>query len=163
MNLYQISNDLLSVLNGGLIFDEETGEIIFDEDNLDELMIKYEDKLEGCGLYIKNELAEIEAMKAEEKRLAERRRIKENKVERLKRYMLDSMDKTSTDKLETPRIAISKRKSSKLIVDNINLIPDIFITEESTIDIDKIAIKKALKDGEVKGAHLEKCVNISIR
>lgn len=163
MSLYQISNDLLSVLNGGLIFDEETGEIIFDEDNLDELKIKYEDKLEGCGLYIKNELAEIEAMKAEEKRLAERRRIKENKVERLKRYMLDSMDKTSTDRLETPRIAISTRKSSKLIVDDISLIPDMFLKTETTITPDKEAIKKAMKDGEVKGAHLEEGVNISIR
>ncbi len=35
MKLYEISQTYFDVINGGMVFDEETGEVIFDSSNLD--------------------------------------------------------------------------------------------------------------------------------
>lgn len=161
MSLYSITNDLLTVIEGGMVVDMEQGEILFDADNLEELEADYFDKLEACGLYCKNELAEIEAMKAEEKRLADRRRVKENKVKRLKEYMLQSMDATETNRLDTPKIYISKRKSQKVIIDNEDRIPALYKRTVTTVN--KADVKRALKDGTVDGAHIEESVNLTLK
>ena len=34
MSLYEIASDLYTVINDGLIFDEDTGEIVWDGENL---------------------------------------------------------------------------------------------------------------------------------
>ena len=161
MSLYSITGDLLTVIDGGMVVDDNSGEILFDADNLEELEGEYLDKLEACGLYVKNSQAEIEAMKAEEKRLADRRRVKENKVQRLKEYMLQSMEATDTKKLDTPKVYISTRKSQKVIIDNDDKIPLDYII--ITARPDKAAIKKALKDGTVDGAHIEESVNLTLK
>lgn len=161
MSLYSITGDLLTVIEGGMVVDEENGVILFDSDNLEELESDYFDKLEACGIYCKNEQAEIEAMKAEEKRLADRRRVKENKVQRLKEYMLQSMDATETKKLDTPKVYISTRKSQKVIIDNENKIPRQFFKITETVN--KAEIKKALKSGTVDGAHIEESVNLTLK
>lgn len=161
MSLYGITGDLLTVIEGGMVVDDNSGEILFDSDNLEELERDYFDKLEACGLYVKNEQAEIDAIKAEEKRLADRRRVKENKVNRLKEYMLQSMDATETKKLDTPKVYISTRKSQKVIIDNEEKIPRQFIKVTETVN--KTEIKKALKNGTVDGAHIEEAVNLTLK
>lgn len=161
MSLYSITEDLLTVIEGGMVVDMEQGEILFDADNLEELEGEYLDKLEACGLYCKNEQAEIEAMKAEEKRLADRRRVKENKVKRLKEYMLQSMEATDTKKLDTPKCYISTRKSQKVIIDNEAKIPRQFFKITETVN--KTEIKKALKSGAVDGAHMEESINLTLK
>lgn len=161
MSLYSITEDLLTVIEGGMVVSMEDGEILFDSDNLEELEGEYLDKLEACGLYVKNEQAEIEAIKAEEKRLADRRRVKENKVQRLKEYMLQSMEATDTKKLDTPKVYISTRKSQKVIIDNENKIPRQFFKVTETVN--KTEIKKALKSGTVDGAHIEESVNLTLK
>lgn len=161
MSLYSITEDLLTVIEGGMVVDENSGEILFDADNLEELEGEYLDKLEACGLYCKNEQAEIEAMKAEEKRLADRRRVKENKVKRLKEYMIQSMLGTGTNKLDTPKAYISMRRSNKVVIDNESKIPRQFIKVTETVN--KTEIKKALKNGTVDGAHIEESVNLTLK
>lgn len=161
MSLYSITEDLLTVIEGGMVVDMEHGEILFDADNLEELEGEYLDKLEACGLYCKNETAEIEAMKEEEKRLSDRRRVKENKVKRLKEYMLQSMEATDTKKLDTPKCYISTRKSQKVVIDNEAKIPRQFI--KVTESVNKTEIKKALKNGAVDGAHIEESLNLTLK
>lgn len=161
MSLYSITGNLLTVIEGGMVVDDNSGEILFDADNLEELEGEYLDKLEACGIYCKNEQAEIEAMKAEEKRLADRRRVKENKVKRLKEYMLQSMEATETKKLDTPKCYISTRKSQKVVIDNEAKIPRQYI--KVTESVNKTEIKKALKNGTVDGAHIEESVNLTLK
>lgn len=161
MNLYELSSELQNVIEGGMVFDEETGEVLFDSENLEELELAFNDKLEGCGLYIKNQLAEIEAMKKEETKLADRRRIKENKVRRLKRYMLEGMERTGTSKLDTPKIYISTRKSKQVIIDDQSKLPSEYLKVKETVD--KAALKKALASGDIAGAHLEENINLQLR
>lgn len=161
MSLYEITGNLLTVINGGMVVDDLTSEIIFDADSLEELECAYADKLEGCGVWCKNEMAEIEALKAEERKLAERRRVKENQVARLKEYMLQSMEATETSKLETSKVAISTRKSQRVIVDDEERVPLQFV--KVTKSVNKTELKKALKAGEVEGAHIEESINLQLK
>lgn len=161
MNLYEISEDLLHVIDGGMVVDDDTGEVLFDADNLEELEIAYADKLEACGLYVKNLRAEAEAMRQEENRLAERRRSKEHKAARIRDYMLSSMQRTGTSKLDTAKVAISQRKSNRCIIDDESVIPDRFIKVQRNVD--RAAVGRALKTGEVPGAHTEEHLNLQIK
>lgn len=149
MSLYELGSSLEAVINGGMVFNEETGEIVFDSDNLDALEMAFNDKLEGCGLFIKNCRAEADAIKAEEKRLKERREAIEKRVDRMEEYMLYWMDRTHTDKLETPRCALSIRKSDAVLVDDVSKVPDKYKKTKVDVSVDKTAAKKALKAGEV--------------
>lgn len=161
MNLYEISSSLKRVLDYGMDVDIETGEVLFDSDSLDQLEMDYLEKLANTGLYIKNLESDIEAIKREEKSLAERRRVKENKAQRLKEYMLNSMNATETKKVEDPRIAISTRKSQRVIIDDMTKIPLEFI--KITESVNKSEVKKALKSGDVAGAHIEENESLQLK
>ena len=161
VSLYNITENLLTVINGGMVIDSASGEIIFDAENLEELECEYADKLEACGIWCKNEIAEAEAIREEEKRLADRRRAKEQRVERLKEYMLRSMESTDTSKIETAKVAISTRKSQRLVVDDERAIPLQFIRVKQ--EINKQDLKKALKNGDVEGAHIEDVTNLQLK
>lgn len=161
MSLYEITNDLLTVINGGMVVDEVNGEIAFDADNLEELECAYADKLEACGCWIKNMQAEIDALKLEERKLADRRRVKENQVRNLKAYVLMSMEATETSKLETSKVALSTRKSQRVVIDDERRVPLQFVKVTQTIN--KEALKKALKAGDVQGAHIEESMNLQLK
>lgn len=147
MSLYEIGQDLFTVINGGYVINED-GEILFDSDNLDALEMAFNDKLEGCGLFIKNCRAEADAIKVEENALRKRRETIERRINSMERYMLFNMKRTDTKKLETPRVSIGTKKSENVIVENIEIVPEQYkkVTE---VSVDKRAAKKALKAGEV--------------
>lgn len=163
--LYEISADLQAVIDGGLVFDEETGEIIWDADNLNELEAAFETKLEGCALFIKNLTAEAAAIKAEETALAERRRMVERKAERMKAYVTDCLkDKVEAHRFETPRVALSLRRSEQVVISDAAQLAPEFVTVKTTETPNKTAIKKAIKAGaEVAGAALVENANLQIR
>lgn len=161
MSLYTITEDLLAVIDGGMVVDEETGEIVFDSENLEQLEEEYANKLEGCGLYCKNLSAEIDALREEERSLAARRKSKEGKLERLKEYMLRSMEATNTERIETSKVLISTRKSQRVIVDDERKIPLQFLKVTQTVN--KADLKKALKSGDIEGAHIEESVSLQLK
>lgn len=161
-SLYELDQAVLTVLENGLVFDEETGEILFDEDNFNELEGARNDKMENVALYIKSLDADALAIRAEEKALAERRSIKERKAERLRDYLTRSMQTFGDTKLETPRVAISFRKSES--VEITGDVPRGFCKVEEKVTPDKKAIKAAIKGGEtVEGAELITRQNIQIK
>ena len=79
-SLYQINQQIKEAI------DLETGEII-DEAAYDALNIEKEEELENIALFYKNTMADAEALKAEEKAFAERRKAAENKAASLKRLL----------------------------------------------------------------------------
>ena len=161
-SLYELDQAVLTVLDGGLIFDEETGEIYWDEDNFAQLEIERNAKLENVALYIKSLEAEASAIRTEERSLAERRSIKEKKSERLRDYLTRSMEAFGDKKLETPRVALSFRRSEQVDVFDESMLPNRFCKTKTTPD--KAAIKKAIKDGEtVEGAILVERQNLQIK
>lgn len=165
MNLYEINEQLKVVLDGGIVIDEETGEILFDSENIEALQLALKDKLEGCALYLKNLGAEAAAIKEEEARLASRRKTKERKAERLKEYIRDIMaDNGEGFRLETPRAALSLRRSESVAITDQSLIPREYLRIKEDIKPDKTAIKKALKNGQdVQGVCLVENLNLQVK
>lgn len=163
-SLYQIDNAVLTVLEDGLVFDEETGEILFDPDNLDELEVERNAKLEAVALFVKSLEAEAAAMREEERKLAERRGRNERKAERLRKYISDSMQRFGDTKLETARVSLGFRRSESVEVVDQTALPIEFVKVKMTETADKAAIKKALKEGQqVAGAQLVENKNLQIK
>lgn len=168
MRLYEIDNALLELMENGYndeCVDAETGEFL--EDRFEELMARYtaerDVKIENIALYIKDTVAECDALKAEEKRLADRRKAKENKVKWLKDYLTTSMLQAGDSKFESAKCVVSFRKSVSVNAD-MELIPAEYVTEKVERTANKTAIKKALQDGEtIIGAYLEEKQNIQIK
>lgn len=162
--LYELDKAIFEVLEYGMAVDEETGEIVWDEDTLDNLIEELDTKRENVGLYIKNLNADIDMFKAEEKNLKERRQVKESKVERLKDYLTRSMWLTGDRLLETPKIKLSFRKSTSVDVDDVEKLPKEYIKEKIEISADKTLLKKALQAGEeIEGATLKETQNLQIK
>ena len=162
-SLYELDQAVLTVLEDGLVFNEETGEIVFDEENFAELEMERNNKLESVAIYIKSLESEAAAIKAEEKALAERRSIKERKAERLRDYLTRSMQRFGDTKLETPRVAIGFRKSQVVEVWDARELPEDYWKHPEPKP-DKTAIKQAIKAGwNVPGADLVERQNIQIK
>ncbi len=138
-------------------------------DTLESITATLEEKADNTACVIKNITAEILALRAEERKLAERRRIKENQVERLREYLANALLQSGYNKIETARNKISFRKSESVKIDDESAFiewamkdNDEYLTyKEPTIN--KTAIKKALADGkEIKGARMEQKQNLQI-
>lgn len=157
LSIYEIEQAIMDLV------DPETGEIT-DYEALDALSMARNEKIENIALWIKNLNAEATAIREEEKNLAERRKIAENKAESLRKY-LDRI--LNGEKFSTPKVAISYRKSVAVnIADEANFIntADIAYLIPQTPKIDKKAIAEALKSGlTVEGAELIERNNIQIK
>lgn len=177
-NLYEIDYQL-QMLEDYMV-DVETGEIL-DEDSFnakfDEIQMALSEKIENSMCFYKNLQADIEAFKAEEKNLAQRRKVKENLAERVKNRIDNYVTMQFTDeegnvdkdnlnkwKFETPKVKLSYRKSDSVEVSDINLLPKEYIKEKIELSADKTALKKALKDGkEINGATVVTKLNMQVK
>ena len=156
----QLSNDLE--------VNEETGEIIDNSEQLkqlfDELECNFIDKLDSCQ-YIRKELdSNADVLAAEIKRLQARKKAFENRAERLKTLMCDSMVASGETKLKGKHnFSLGTRKA--LQIDE-NLTPDFFNQEyvRTTKEFDKKKITDDLKNGVIiEGAKMIEKINFSIR
>lgn len=164
MSLYEISNDLVTVINGGMVVDEDTGVVTFDSDNLEELQLAFDDKVEAVALFIKNLDAESKALRYEEGQLKARRESKERKAERLRKYLLSCLEQTGVKSVETTKAKVTTRKSEYVEIFNENKIPKEFVSIETIKKIDKVALKKAIKEGrKLNSAKLMERTNIQLK
>ena len=156
-NIYQIRSE---IENFAAEVDEETGEFL-NAEAWDALNMAYEEKIENTACYIKNLKASISDLKAEEDNLKERRQRKEKKVAQLEKLLADNL---SGNKFESARCEISFRKSTKVDVLDISLLPENLVKISTTTSPDKTAIGKLLKEGvEIAGCSLIENQNISIK
>lgn len=167
--LYEINWDIDKLLATDFSADEElvdtsTGEIFNLKEKLDELEIDLNTKLENVGCYIKNLDSDIEALNNEEKTLAERRRVKENQLERLKKYLADNLQVAGMQKFESPRCVLSFRKSEQVVISEGAEIPEEFIIRKVTEQPDKKLLKDAIKQGfEFDGISIVENKNLQIK
>jgi hypothetical protein len=118
-------------------------------------------KIEGLCCYIKNTLAEAEAIYAEINVLSRRAEARKKEVERCKAYLAGVL---YGEKFETPRCKVSWRKSEVCNVLNIEAVPEEYLRTKITIDADKTAIKKAIKAGaEIPGAEVIQKLNMTLK
>ena len=159
-SLYEINEKYMNLFSQV----DEYGEIQFDEKELDENSKEFEQKADNIACFIKNELAFVESVKKEIEMLQERKKVHENKIESLNKYLLRGMETRGRDKLETVRNKISTRKSTIVNVIDENLIPKKFIEKKVNTRIMKKEIKEALNDGKkVKGAELKENKSLNIK
>lgn len=125
------------------------------------LQMERDAKIEGMCCYIKNKLAEADAIDAEANTLSHRSGVIRKEVERCKAYLAGAL---YGEKFETPRCKISWRKSEICNVLSLEAIPDEYKRTKVTVDADKTAIKKAIKGGaEVPGAEVIQKLNMTLK
>ena len=112
-----------------------------------------DDKLEACGLYIKNLEAEETAILHEERKLNTRRKALQAKRERLMDYVLTDM-MTDGKELQTARLTMKPAKNPpSVVVDDVEALPIGY--RRVKVEADKAELRKALKAGRViPGARL---------
>lgn len=155
MKIYEIPSTLRDLLDR-LDADPDTGEV--DGEALAayaEYNAAAAEKLEGTACYVRELKAEADAIKAEEERLAKRRKALENKSERLKNYMMPALEAMG-GKVKGVMASVRIGKSQAVTVFDLDALPDAFKRVVTKVDPDKVALKKALKAGEdIPGAALE--------
>ncbi len=108
--------------NGNIITDLEALRESYRQawfNTLDGIEAEFDEKAESVAVYIKNMSAEIKALKQEEDALKRRRMAFEKSVERLKGYLLGSMNAIGRLKRDMPRARLSVRKNAEsLVVDD---------------------------------------------
>jgi hypothetical protein len=115
-------------------------------------------------LFIKNLESDANQIKAEKDALAQREKSAKNKAESLRRYLSDFL---AGQKFETPRVAISFRKSTSVEADVETLMKANYCGDYlkySLPTVDKVAVKKALQNGiELEGCRLVENQNMQIK
>lgn len=162
MTLYEIEEKLYQQLNEGIAFDDETGEV-YTELDLQKLL---DEKMDDYCLFMKNEQAEIEALKNEKKNLDKRIKTKEKKQEYLKNALMEFMQRHDMKKHETSKYVVSTRKSKRLIIDNADAIISEYRNNPDVVkvnyEVNKITVKKNIV-GFKNYAHLEDNTSLTIK
>ena len=98
LTLYNITNKFVDLMDR-----VENGELTEEEYNKlgEELAIELQNKSSNIIGYVRNSELLIEAMKAEEKRISDLRKMAENKTERFKQYVKENMEKLGLEKIQT--------------------------------------------------------------
>lgn len=144
LSLYQITSSFSKLIEEEMS-EEDKKEV---EKELTELLQQKSQNLIG---YIRNIELTIEAMKNEEKRISEQRKILESRLTKFKEYVKECMEQNGFTKIETQlgALSIAKNPISVEIYDEAQ-IPDEYKTKVIEIKVDKTAIKKTLKEtGEI--------------
>lgn len=164
MKLYEIDSAILQVIENDFSFDDETGEVFFTVDDLNALDMARNEKLEGCLLFIKNCESEAAAIKAEITALQARAKRKQAAADRLREYVLYSMESMHDKTFETAKAYARVGYYQRVDVEDMDALPHEYVREKVTASPDKTAIKKAIKAGaEVKGARLVSYPSLTVK
>lgn len=134
------------------------------QDTLESIEGALEEKLESYAMVIRNIESDVEGLKAEEKRLAERRKTMESGIKRMKENMQYAMSSTGEKKIKGEKFTFTVQKNppSLNIVDE-KVIPTEFITVETVRNIDKKALLARAKEQEVPGVEIKQGESLRIR
>ena len=130
---------------------------------LDEVQVELTEKADHIVRYIRNLTSEAEALKAEEAALYKKRKSAENKAERLKAYLAAQMTLCGLRELKAGLFKLKFQPTAPAIsiVDK-SAVPKKF--HRVKIEIDKLAIRDALKNGEdVPGIEIQRGETLVIR
>lgn len=153
MNIFQAT--LLARLESHV--DEETGEIDIDGFMAGQEVLK--DKQLATVAFIKNQDSEIEALDAAIKKWTERKKAMQNRLDRVKDMLVQSLKQSNTLKLAAPdntfTVSLSIGSTTAVEVTDEAKIPERFKTQKITFTVSKTLIKEAIAAGEViEGAYI---------
>ena len=155
LRLYEIADELLAIIEA----DE------FDEIKLNELTFAFEKKADGIVSFRESMDTFVDYCKAEEKRIADKRRAVENRSASLLKYLQDNMEHSNVMELKLgTRVLKIQNNPPAVIVDDESAIPaKYFVVIPETTKLDKNMLKADLKNGVVAGAHTEQSTRLVIK
>ena len=163
-NIYEITNDYLQI--AAMMEDPELDPQTL-ADTMEGIEGEFELKAENYAKVMKNLEGDILAIKAEIERLTSKKKSLENNIKNMKTSLQVAMETTGKSKFKTELFSFSIQKNAPAVVIDeqyIENIPDKYLKYKDP-EIDKIAIKDALKKGEdLTGiAHLEQSESLRIK
>lgn len=158
MKLYELSSEyeaLYQVLEE--LGDEET-ETELEQvylDTLEGLSGEFDEKAEAIAIIVKRFTSDAEAVKQERIRLSEREKTLNEKIKRLREYLLFNMQRARKSKVETARAVVNIRNNAESvqIEDSVAFLAWAQAHDDSLLtykppEISKTAVKAAIKAGE---------------
>jgi hypothetical protein len=160
MNLFNIQQEhliLAEQLSEGELTPELQQALVINESDLNEKGIAY-------GFVLKQKYYELAMAKQEKKNYAEMEAKIQKSIDRMETAIGGAMQLFQIDKIESPLIKLSFRKSESVEIINEAQLTEQFTTTKTTVTPNKVAIKTALKNGEVvEGAVLVTNLNLQIK
>ncbi len=161
-SIYQISKEAAEIINaleeteGELTTEMETA-LAINQNELQEKAINY-------AYAIKSMEDDVTTINEEIKRLQAIKTAKNNAVDRMKDSVKNAMQLYGIEKLTSPTLTLSLRKSESVEVDLVEGLSNDFKITKTTVTADKVAIKQAIKQGEnITGARLVEKLNLQIK
>jgi DNA repair ATPase RecN len=152
--LYEIAPEMRQLMTG-----ED-----FDSERFDALSVRFEEKAEAIVHYTGELDGFIDMGKAEIKRIQARVKTAENRKTALKQYLQGCMEEAEIYALELgTKTAKIQKNPPKLIIDDPNKVPADYKTVEMVTNIDKVALKRDLKQRHIDGVHIEQGTSLRIR
>ena len=149
MKLYELTSDLITLQE---LLEESVDDQLL-QDTLEAVQGEYDVKMESYAKVIKNLEADMDALKAEAKRLTDKRKVLENNIDRLKKAMFDSMKATGITKAggQLFTVAIQKNGGKVPVIvaedADLSILPDQLVKVVESPDLE--AIRELLEAGKV--------------
>ena len=154
-SLYELTEEYAALQE--LLYDPEVDEQTL-QDTMEMIQMDIEDKADGYAKIIKMMNADIESLKAEEKRLNARRTSLENRSKYLKDTLEENMRKIGKKKFKTVLFSFNIQTNGgaqPLVIDgDIENIPERYLIPQPPKPNNE-AIRELLKEQQVEWAHLE--------
>ena len=146
--------------------DEETGEFIDNTETINNLFnglkMTFEDKLDNSQRYILTLNGEADILAKEIKRLQTKKTALENKADRLSEMMKNAILSSGENKFKTSLYSFNIKKTESVEVRDLDVIPRAYLRLKK--EADKVAIKKALKNGDViEGVYLSEKLSLGVK
>jgi hypothetical protein len=160
-SLYHISTEAMDIVSA---LEETEGEL---NPNIESALRINQNELQEKAINyayaIKTVSNDVDAISEEIKRLQALKKAKENVVQRLKDTVVNAMQIYGIEKVETPTLKLSIRRSEAVEVDE-NFHEDIYMVKKVTYTPDKTRLKEAIKRGEnIEGARIIENYNLQIK
>jgi hypothetical protein len=153
MHLYELSNQYKGL--AALAQDPDADEEAI-SDTLEGLEGDIQAKAEGLLMVVNSIKSDVDVVDAEIKRLQAIKKSRTNRMNSLREYLRFNMDSAGISKITCPLFTITLAKPRKMVnVIDVDRLPDKYTEEVTTLKVDKAALLRDLKAGEViAGAEL---------
>jgi hypothetical protein len=160
-NLFQITakaRELSLALESGELTEELENELVINQTELQEKAINY-------GYVVRSLESDVSIIDEEIKRLTALKKAKTGAIDRIKESVLNAMLIYGIEKVTSPTLNLSVRNNPESVdIPMTELLDEKFLVTKTTVTPDKVAIKKAIQNGEnVEGATLVRTQSLLIK
>jgi len=160
-NLFQITakaRELSLALESGELTEELENELVINQTELQEKAINY-------GYVVRSLESDVSIIDEEIKRLTALKKAKNGAIDRMKESVLNAMLIYGIEKVTSPTLNLSVRNNPESVdIPMTELLDEKFLVTKTTVSPDKVAIKKAIQNGEnVEGATLVRTQSLVIK